>query len=92
MQPAGIAAFEKRSPDRSGVYSYEQRPQRLEQPYLDEFRAHERAWAFFTSQAPSYQRAVSYWVMSAKRDETRRRRFSTLVEASAAGRRIAQLA
>ena len=46
------------------------------------------AWEFFRSQAPSYRRTSIFWVMEAKREETRARRFSTLLECSAKGERI----
>ena len=53
-----------------------------------QFRANRKAWAFFTAQAPSYQRVAIYWVTSAKREETRERRLATLIEDSANGRRL----
>ncbi len=53
--------------------------------------ANEAAWSWFSAQATSYRRTVTYWVMSAKRAETRARRLQTLIEDSAAGRRIGPL-
>jgi hypothetical protein len=55
------------------------------------FRARKGAWTFFQSQPPSYRATATWWVLSAKRDETRRRRLATLVEDSARGRRIGPL-
>ena len=52
------------------------------------FRANRRAWAYFTAQAPSYQRVAIYWVTSAKREETRERRLATLIDDSANSRRL----
>jgi uncharacterized protein YdeI (YjbR/CyaY-like superfamily) len=92
MAPAGLAAFEARKPDRTGVYSFEQRHSaRLEAGQEKQFRANSGAWEFFESQPPSYRRTAVYWVMSAKREETRSRRLAQLIEDSAAGRRLAQL-
>ena len=89
MQPAGLAAFERRSDDRSRIYSYEQRKQAKLDPAAEkEFRANRKAWAFFSEQAPSYRRTATYWVISAKKEETRRRRLKTLIEDSAAGRTL----
>jgi uncharacterized protein YdeI (YjbR/CyaY-like superfamily) len=92
MEPAGLAAFERRSDDRSRVYAYEQRKQAKLDPAAEkEFRADRRAWAFFSEQAPWYRRNATYWVISAKREETRRKRLKTLIEDSAAGRTLAHL-
>ena len=92
MQPAGLAAFERRRPDRSGTYAYEQREAaELSPDQLAEFRATPGAWEFFETQPPSYRRTAVWWVVSAKRPETRARRLAQLVVDSAAGRRLAQL-
>jgi uncharacterized protein YdeI (YjbR/CyaY-like superfamily) len=92
MAPAGLAAFEARTPDRTGVYSFEQRHSaRLEAAQEKQFRANSGAWEFFESQPPSYRMTAVYWVVSAKREETRSRRLAQLIEDSAAGRRLAQL-
>jgi uncharacterized protein YdeI (YjbR/CyaY-like superfamily) len=89
MTPAGLAAFEARKPEKSGVYTYENRPQQLSAEYEQQFRANKQAWAFFQSQAPYYQRTACGWVMTAKKEETRLRRLATLIEDSAQGRWIA---
>jgi uncharacterized protein YdeI (YjbR/CyaY-like superfamily) len=89
MRPAGEAAFAARRDDRSAVYSYEQR--HLASLVADEearFRANQTAWHWFEAAAPSYRQAATHWVVSAKRPETRARRLDTLIEDSAAGRRI----
>jgi uncharacterized protein YdeI (YjbR/CyaY-like superfamily) len=92
MNPAGLAAFERRSDDRSRIYAYEQREQaKLDSAAEKEFRANRKAWAFFSEQAPSYRRTATYWVISAKKEETRRKRLKTLIEDSAAGRTLRHL-
>ena len=89
MTPAGLEAFERRSSDRSAVYSYEQRrTAALDAASEKRLRANRQAWDFFRSQAPSYQRLATYWVISAKKEETRTRRLQALIADSAAGRRI----
>ena len=90
MQPAGLAAFERRRADRSGIYSHEQ-PEAATLSAEQEavFRAAPGAWEFFDTQAPSYRRQAVWWVVSAKRAETRERRLSQLVADSAAGLRLA---
>jgi uncharacterized protein YdeI (YjbR/CyaY-like superfamily) len=88
MHPAGLAAFERRDRARERRYSYEQaRGQELADAYVERFRAHPEAWAFFSTQAPSYRRTASWWVMSARRESTRQRRLERLIEASAEGQR-----
>jgi uncharacterized protein YdeI (YjbR/CyaY-like superfamily) len=92
MTPAGRAAFERRSAERSGIYSYEQRKKaRLDPDQERELRANEAAYEFFRSQPPGYRRTATHWVVSAKREETRRKRLATLIEDSANGRRLRHL-
>jgi uncharacterized protein YdeI (YjbR/CyaY-like superfamily) len=89
MAPAGLAAFEARTAEKSGVYSYENRPRQLTAEYEKTFRANAKAWEYFQSQAPHYQRTACAWVMTAKMEETRLRRLATLIEDSANERWIA---
>jgi uncharacterized protein YdeI (YjbR/CyaY-like superfamily) len=88
MKPAGRAAFEARNPAEAG-YSYEDGPKKLGRAYERELRETPKAWEFFKAQPPGYRRVASYWVMSAKKEETQRRRLAKLIEESAAGRRLA---
>lgn len=89
MQPAGLRAFEQR-PEAAKGYSYEPREARLEGPLLDALKGHVAAWKFFETQPPYYKRLVSWWVMSAKRNETRIRRLQKLIGYSANGQRISE--
>jgi uncharacterized protein YdeI (YjbR/CyaY-like superfamily) len=92
MRPAGAAAFAARREDRSGIYSYEQRERAKLDPAFDKrFRTKKRAWASFEAMPASYRQAAIRWVMTAKKEETRERRLATLMEASAAGRRVPPL-
>ena len=86
MQPSGLAAFEARSAAKSRTYAYEQKDPKLDAAAQEEFRRHGEAWAFFSSQAPWYRRAASWWVVSAKRPATRDRRLRQLIDDSAHGR------
>jgi uncharacterized protein YdeI (YjbR/CyaY-like superfamily) len=90
MRPAGRAAFEQRRENRSGVYSYEQRPEGLTAPYAAMLAKNAVARRFFEKQAPSYRRAATWWVISAKREETRAKRARTLIDLSAKGQLIPQ--
>jgi uncharacterized protein YdeI (YjbR/CyaY-like superfamily) len=92
MRPAGLRAFERRTDDRSAIYSYEQRTKaRLDPDAERSFRANKTAWAFFQAQPPSYRRTATWWVISAKREETRQKRLATLIRDSQNGRTVAPL-
>ena len=88
MTDAGRAVFEGRDTKRTGVYSFENRGVTLSAAYEKRFRARRKAWAFFSAQPPGYRRISTYWVMSAKREETRESRLERLIAASAAERRL----
>jgi uncharacterized protein YdeI (YjbR/CyaY-like superfamily) len=92
MMPAGLAAFAARRANKSGVYSYEKRPDSLTEPYAGMLAKNAAAREFFASQAPSYQRAATWWVISAKQEDTRLRRARTLIELSAKRQQIPQFA
>jgi uncharacterized protein YdeI (YjbR/CyaY-like superfamily) len=91
MAPAGLRAFEARRENRSGVYSYEQRSVDLPEPYAAQLNANRKARDFFESRPASYRKAAMWWVVSAKKEETRQRRLATLIDDSAHGRTIAPL-
>jgi uncharacterized protein YdeI (YjbR/CyaY-like superfamily) len=90
MAPAGARAFAVRRANRSGRYSYERRPAALPAPYAGLLARNAAARRFFAAQIPSYRRAAIWWVLSAKREETRARRAQTLIDLSGAGRLIPQ--
>ncbi len=87
MRPAGLAAFERREESKSAIYSHEQRetPQ-FSAEQANAFRENKAAWAFFETQTPSYRRTATWWVISAKKPETRERRLGILIEDSEAKR------
>jgi uncharacterized protein YdeI (YjbR/CyaY-like superfamily) len=89
MRPAGEAAFAARRDDRTAIYSFEQaRDPELAPAEEALFRADDAAWTWFSAKAPSFRKQALYWVISAKRSETRERRLATLIAASAEGRPI----
>lgn len=91
MTPAGLKAYAAREKQRTGIYSFEQKRAGFAARHRKSLRANEKAWAFFRSQAPWYQRTAGFWVSSAKQKETQERRLAKLIEDSANGRRLAQL-
>ena len=83
MRPRGVQAFERRTGKRSEIYAYEQRKgAKLDGAYEKQFRANQKAWKFFQAQPPWYQRTASWWVISAKKEETRLKRLGQLIEDS----------
>jgi uncharacterized protein YdeI (YjbR/CyaY-like superfamily) len=88
MRPAGLRAFAARSEERSRVYSFEQKDVRLPAEAQDRLRANPAAWDYWRSRPPGYRRIAAWWVISAKRADTRERRLATLIEDCAAGRLI----
>ena len=92
MRAAGLKAFRERREDKTATYSYEQRYEaKLEPPQERRFRSKKQAWEWFQTQPKGYRTTAVYWVMSAKRPETRERRLDTLIEDSAKGRMVPPL-
>ena len=91
MHQSGLDAYTRRDPARSGIYSFEQRPQAFPPELERRFRTDRTAWAHFNAQPPGYRRLAIWWVSSAKREETRLRRLSQLIEVSGQGMRIGAL-
>lgn len=90
MRPAGLAAFQAREQAKKQRYSYEERPRQFDEAYEQQFRQHPKAWEFFRSQTPSYQRVAIWYVISAKKEETRQKRLATLIEVSENRKRLPQ--
>ena len=90
MQPAGLKAFAARQENRSGIYAYEQRSPELPEQYAKKLKQNEAAWKFFEAQAPSYRKTANWWVLSAKKEETRLKRLDKLIDDSSHSRRLPQ--
>jgi uncharacterized protein YdeI (YjbR/CyaY-like superfamily) len=87
LHAAGRRVFEDRDRRKDASYSYERPPLELEPDMIARLRADSPAWEQWQTEQRAYRRAASYWVMSAKKPETRERRFAELLEASRASRR-----
>ena len=87
MRPAGLAAFAVRREDRSRIYTYEQQPADLAEPYLGLLKQNPAAWEFFRAQPPYYRKSMSHWIAGAKQEATRLKRLAKLADASANERR-----
>jgi uncharacterized protein YdeI (YjbR/CyaY-like superfamily) len=91
MRPAGLAAFERRDVARTKEYSFEQKRAALSPEQERAFRRNRSAWRFWEAQPQGYRRTASWWVISAKREDTRARRLTVLIEHAARGERIPAL-
>jgi uncharacterized protein YdeI (YjbR/CyaY-like superfamily) len=89
IQPAGLEAFGYRTAEKSALYSFEQEDADvLPESFICEFKADDRAWAFFSKQAPSYRKAIIRWIVSAKQEATRLSRLGKAIEASGLEKRL----
>jgi uncharacterized protein YdeI (YjbR/CyaY-like superfamily) len=91
MQPAGLEAFAHRQEKKSKVYSYENEAVPFSPAFEKTFKANKKAWAYFQSQMPSYQKVATRWVMTAKQEATRQSRLKTLIADSEAERWLKHL-
>ena len=85
MAKPGLAAYARRDPKRTGIYAFENEAREFSPEFEKKFRANKRAWEFFQTEPPSIRKVCIFWVMSAKKEETRIRRLEHLIESSANG-------
>ena len=90
MMEAGIACFNKRKESKSGIYAFENSIG-LSEEFEMKFKSHEKAWNFFRSMAPSYQKTAIHIVMSAKQEKTRISRLEALIKDSEEGTKLKRL-
>jgi len=88
MRSAGLKVFAARIENKSGIYSYEQRSTELIDPYAKLLKKNKAACKFFENQPPSYRKMICWWIVSAKREETRMVRVAKLIRQSAKGKRL----
>lgn len=90
MKPEGLKVFRERDRKKSKIYSFENRDKPLQPKYARIFKANPVAWEYFRSQAPSYQKVARWWILWAKKEETRLRRLQSLIQASENGKKLDQ--
>jgi len=88
MRQPGLEVFNNRKISNSGTYSFENDPVKLNEELDSIFKGHQEAWDFFTKQAPSYQKTINLWIMSAKQQTTRLSRLDKAILASENHKRI----
>ncbi len=91
MKPFGLAVYNKRKKEKTGIYSFEQSANALSKEFEALFRKNKKAWEFFASRVASYRKPCIRWVMSAKQEETRLKRLKILINDSFQGKYIAPM-
>jgi len=86
MHAAGLEAYARRDPERTGIYAFENKPKQLSPAYEKTFRQNKKAWKFFEEEMPpSLKRTTIFWIMSAKKEETQIRRLKHVMDNSEKG-------
>jgi uncharacterized protein YdeI (YjbR/CyaY-like superfamily) len=88
VRPSGMAAFERGTPSR---YSFEARPSAFAPRFQKQLRRNAAAWAFWQQEPPGRRRLCAHYVMEAKQEETRARRFETLLRLFESGHTLPML-
>jgi uncharacterized protein YdeI (YjbR/CyaY-like superfamily) len=88
MKQSGLEVFNNRKTSKSGIYSFENEPSKLNDSFENIFKASKLAWEFFLKQAPSYQKTIFRWIMSAKQEKTQLSRLNKTIVASEKQKRI----
>lgn len=86
IKPAGLLAYKQRDIKKS-----ENKEFKFTETYIRLFKKNKKAWLFFKSQTPSYQKEMTRWVMSAKRTETQMARLNELIFDSADGTKLKRI-
>jgi len=89
MRPAGLKAFALRREEKSGIYAYENRKSAvMGKAEEKQFLTRPKAWDFFQRQPAGYRKLMIWRVISARREETKKKRLEKLISESEAGRRL----
>ena len=88
MTEAGLAIYNQRQNEKSGIYSFENDNRTLDNELETMFSENTPAWNFFINIAPSYRKTAIHWVMSAKQRKTQFSRLEKLIQLSSEGKRI----
>jgi len=82
MQPEGLNLYQNRKVDKSKLYSYENKPEKLPSEFEKKFKENKSAWEFFSKQPTSYRRTIYFWILSAKQERTQLARLEKLIKES----------
>jgi len=88
MQPLGLKSYKLRKESKSKIYAYEKKVVELSSSYEKIFKSNKKAWDFFSSQAPSYQKKIIHRIMSAKQEKTQILRLEKTIRESEKLKRV----
>lgn len=91
MTEHGMQVYQNRKPDKKDLYSFEQVEIKFPVEFEKTFRSNRKAWNYFKLQNSSYRKAATWWVISAKQENTRLKRLQMLIEDSEDGRYLKHL-
>ncbi|HSP88427.1 MAG TPA: YdeI/OmpD-associated family protein [Ignavibacteriaceae bacterium] len=91
VKTSGLEAFKKRDEKKAKLYSFEQEKIKLPKELEEKIKANKKAWKFFQKLPPYAKRLSTFWVISAKREETKLSRLKTLIKCSEEGKKIPPL-
>ena len=91
VHDAGVAAFARMDKKNSKLASFEQKRVVLPKDFEFQIKSNKKAWSFFQNLPPSAKKPSVWWVISAKKPETKLRRLQILINSSEANERIPQL-
>jgi len=80
MLKSGLQAFEYRKDHKSAIYTYEKESLELSREFYNILKIDNSAWTYYKKLTPSIRKQSVNWIMSAKKQETRDRRFAILLE------------
>ncbi len=86
VRPAGAKAFAARLENKTGIYSYENRPDDLPEPYAGTLKKNKTAWTFYQGLSPYRRKTLVWWIVSAKQEPTRQDRLKKLIASCVQGR------
>lgn len=90
MAKAGLVAYSNRNEDNY-IDSDELGNPKLPEYYIKLLKTEKQTWKYYNGLTPSVKRLSINWIMSAKKKETRDRRFQIFLESCTLGKPIPQL-
>ena len=91
MFPKGLEVYNNRKTVQENQYSFEKEKPELKKEYSKKLESNNEANSFFKTLSPTAQKHSIWWVMSAKKEETKIRRLNILIQSSVKKEKIPPL-
>ena len=91
VKPSGLKIFNNRDEKKTNRYSFEQKEAKFPAEFEKKLKANKKAWKYFQKLPPYAKRLSTWWVTSAKREETKINRLDILIKCSEEERKIPRL-